>query len=265
MTSLALQQQALLDALWQGTGSAAGWADHPRGLGAYRANAQALAERCLRATYPVVVALIGDDNAAPLARRLWHTHPPQRGDLAHWGDGLPTLLTTLDGLDHLPWLADVARVEWALHQAAGAPDVQTDLSGFARLAQEDPARLTLRLAGGTAVIASAWPVADLVAAHLHGAHGAPDLTSVGARLQRGERENALVWRPHWRAELRACTDAEAALLCALQRSAPLPDALDAASAADPAFDLGPWMTQAVHSGLVCGVADAHLSPNGAMP
>lgn len=265
MSSLALQQQALLDALWQGTGSATGWADHPRGLSAYRANAQALAERCLRATYPVVVALIGDENAAPLARRLWHTHPPQRGDLAHWGDGLPALLATLDGLAHLPWLADVARVEWALHQAAGTADVPTDLSGFARLAQEDPTQLTLRLASGTAVLPSAWPVASLVAAHLNGTRGTPDLATVGAQLQRGERENALVWRPHWRPELRACTDAEAALLQALQRGAHLPDALNAASAADPAFDVGQWLPQAVQSGLVCGVADAHLFPTGALP
>jgi hypothetical protein len=262
MSALALQQQALLDALWSGDEPASGWAAFPRGVSAYRANAQALAERCLRATHPVVIALIGEANAAPLAHRLWRTQPPQRGDMAQWGAGLPALLATVDGLADLPWLADVARVEWALHEAAGAADVPTDLSGFARLAQEDPTRLTLRLASGTAVIASAWPVASLVAAH---AGDAPDLAGVGARIERGERENALVWRPRWRPELRACSDAEAALLQALQQGAHLPDALDAAAARDAAFDLGPWLPQAVQSGLVCGVDDAPLATPGDPP
>lgn len=262
MSTLALQQQALLDALWQGTGMAAGWSGHARGLSAYRANAQALAERCLRATYPVVIALIGDAHAAPLAARLWHTHPPQRGDLAHWGAGLPALLVTLDGLAGLPWLADVARVEWALHHAEGATDVPTDPDSFARLAHEDPSKLGLRLASGTALIASAWPVASLVLAHRQ---GTPDLATVGARLRRGERENALVWRPQWRPGLRACSDAEATLLQPLLRGANLPDALDAASATDPAFDLGQWLPQAVQSGLVCGVTDIHPSTTGASP
>ena len=114
----------------------------------------------------------------------------------------------------------------------------------------------------TVLVASAWPVASLVLAHRQ---GTPDLATVGARLRLGERENALVWRPQWRPGLRACSDAEATLLQALLRGANLPDALEAASATDPAFDLGQWLPQAVQSGLVCGVTDIHPSTTGASP
>ncbi|WP_326540770.1 HvfC/BufC family peptide modification chaperone, partial [Pseudorhodoferax sp.] len=100
MNVLAQQQQALLGTLLALPGSAQAvdalaalrnrvhspWA---RGLAAYQANGHDLAERALRAAYPVVAALVGGDSFATMACELWHRHPPVRGDLACWGDALP--------------------------------------------------------------------------------------------------------------------------------------------------------------------------------
>jgi hypothetical protein len=177
MNALAQQQQALLGTLLALPGSAQAadavtalralvhspWA---RGLAAYQANGHELAERSLRAAYPVVAALVGGDSFATMACELWHRHPPVRGDLACWGDALPAFVDHNPQLADVPYLADVARVEWALHRAAGAPDAAADPASFALLTQADPATFTLRLAPGTAVITSDWPVASLVTAHL---------------------------------------------------------------------------------------------------
>ena len=178
MTTLAQQQQALLgDAAGpagqrpgrrgaDGASTARVLAPWARGLTAYQANGHDLAERCLRAAYPVVAALVGDDSFATMARELWHRHPPERGDLACWGDALAAFVEPNPQLADVPYLADVARVEWALHRAAGAPDAAADPASFALLSQADPDAVTLRLAPGTTVIASVWPVATLVTAHL---------------------------------------------------------------------------------------------------
>lgn len=264
---LAQQQQALLHTLFARPGTAQADtahtalleqldARHPqtaRGLAAYRANGHALAERSLRAAYPVVAALIGGDNFAWLARDLWHQHPPRCGDLTQWGDALPGFVRSNPQLADVPYLGDVAQAEWALHQAAGAPDAEPDLSSFARLGQEDPQGLTLALAPGTAVIASPYPVASLVAAHLD---EASSLAAAAQRLCEGIGEHALVWRQGLRPRIAPITPAAAALVQALMRGADLPQALDAACACadvNDAWDFSAWLTAAVTDGLVTGV------------
>jgi hypothetical protein len=216
MNALAQQQQALLGTLLALPGSAQAadavtalralvhspWA---RGLAAYQANGHELAERSLRAAYPVVAALVGGDSFATMACELWHRHPPVRGDLACWGDALPAFVDHNPQLADVPYLADVARVEWALHRAAGAPDAGADPASFALLTQADPATFTLRLAPGTAVVTSDWPVASLVTAHLH---EDPSLAVAAGRVQARAAECARVWRQGLRPRIAACTRAE---------------------------------------------------------
>lgn len=264
---LVQQQQALLHALFARPGT--GQADtahaalleqldacHPqtaRGLAAYRANGHALAERSLLAAYPVVAALIGGDSFAQLVRDLWHQHPPRCGDLAQWGDALPGFVRSNPQLADVPYLGDVAQAEWALHQAAGATDAETDLPSFARLAQEDPRGLTLTLAPGTALIGSPYPVASLVTAHLC---AEPSLAAAAQRLREGIGEHALVWRQGLRPCIAPITPAAAALVRALLAGADLPQALDAACAIEghiERFDFSAWLTATVTDGLVIGV------------
>lgn len=259
MNMLMLQQQSLLDALFLRPGSAQSNAvQHlhiqlepraARGLMAYQANGHALAERSLLAAYPVIAQLIGSESFNALARDLWHHHPPQGGDLARWGDALPAFLASSEQLADVPCLADVARVEWALHRAAGAQDADTDLPSFARLSSEDPEALTLRLAPGTALVTSAWPVVSVVTAHTA---GEPTLAEAGRRVRDRVGETAVVWRQGWRPCVAPCPANAQGVLQALLAGAALTEAL---GQVPEDFDFSDWLTQAVHSGLVTGVTD----------
>lgn len=220
-----------------------------RGLAAYRANGHASAERSLLAAYPVVAALMGEESFALMARDFWHQHPPTRGDLAQWGEALAPFVARNAQLADVPYLADVARVEWALHRAAGAPDSAADPASFALLSSTEPDALTLRLSPGSAVLVSDWPVASLLTAHLY---GEPAMDQVAAKMQARAAENALVWRQGMRPCVRECTLAETALIQALAARQPLLTALDAALAQDPDFDLGAWLPSAVQQGLLLG-------------
>ncbi len=270
MNTLALQQQALLDALFARPGSGGASSallqlrallkpPSARGLMAYQANGHALAERSLLGAYPVIAQLLGADNFNGLARDLWHRHPPVCGDLAQWGDALPAFLADNEQLTEVPYLADVARVEWALHRAAGAVDAQADLQSFARLSHEDPAALMLVLAPGTALISSAWPVVSLVSAHTD---RQPSLAEAGQRVRDRVGETAVVWRQGLRPCVAACPAHTSGVLRALLAGATLPDALDQAGSE---FDFSDWLTQAVHDGLVTGVTDAPLHPTTDTP
>lgn len=256
--TLLLQQQALLGALLHRPGSPAVtqaqaqldthlWRPTARGLAAYRANGHALAERALTAAFPVLTAMVGDECLQALARTLWHHHPSRHGDIAEWGGALPDWLAHEPQLAAFPYLADVARVEWALHRAASAADAVADTASFALLTQRDPEDLTLQLVPGTAVISSPWPVVSLVQAHRS---GEPPVAALAERLHPPVAEAALVWRQALRPCLRTSDPAELALLAELLHGHGLVPALDAALAADPAFDFSTWLARAVHEGLV---------------
>lgn len=153
MTTLAVQQQALLEALFawpamDAINNIANYADGSwaRGLKAYQSNGHALAERAMQATYPVLPQLLGDESLGALARAFWHAHPPVWGDLAQWGGDLADFVRANKQLADEPYLADVVRVEWALHLGASAADAFTDRASFAPLTQHDPSALTLKLA-----------------------------------------------------------------------------------------------------------------------
>ncbi|MFM7331116.1 MAG: putative DNA-binding domain-containing protein, partial [Brachymonas sp.] len=140
-----------------------------RGLRAYRANAQELSERALQASYPVLQQLLGQENFSHIVQALWRARPPERGDLAQWGQGLAGFLSQLPQLQDLlaehAYLPDVARVEWALHTAATASDASLDASSFELLRSHDPAQLVLLLSPGAAVVRSSYPVVSIHQLH----------------------------------------------------------------------------------------------------
>jgi hypothetical protein len=254
MSTLAEQQQALLAALLAhpaqdaietiATHVTKPWA---RGLKAYQTNGHALAERALQAAYPVLTQLLGEDSLGDLARAFWHARPPVCGDLARWGAGLAAFVAASEQLADEPYLADVARVEWALHHSTSAADQPGDPTSFSLLMQHDPAQLHMRLAPGCAVLPSAWPVVSIVNAHLE---ATPSLEEAGQRLRAGVTETALVWRAGLQPRVREAMAGEADFLTTLLAGRSLSAALDAA----PALDFNAWLPLAVQSQLLLGVS-----------
>lgn len=256
-TPLAQRQSELLDALFQPRPPEPGAAWLGRGLGAYRANAHAHAERALRDAYPVVARVIGDGAFHPLARALWHHHPPTRGDLSEWGAALAAFIAVQSDLDSLPYLSDVARLEWAVHVASRAADATPDAASFAWLEREPPERLRLRLPPGTAIVRSPWPVLSVLDAHLH---GEPDFATVARRLSDGVAENVRVWRQGAAVRLTCLDDTLARFEATLLGGHSLGQALD-----DTPIDPVAWLGEAVRTGLCVGVTPDAIHNEGEPP
>ena len=274
---LAQDQQTLLRAVLGGQGDVALWAlvdsnasnaSNPlgaaekalarRGLQAYQSHGLALAERALGAAYPVIAQLMGDENFAALAQHLWRQQPPSCGDMAQWGEGLANFLAEAPQLAGEPFLADVARVEWALHRASFAADASPDLASFACLSADPPATPSLQLSPGVWLLASAFPVVSLIDANrLPATDRRPALAHAAALLACGTGENALVWREGFRAQVKCISAAEQTLLTALLAGESLAAALTKAGGAEepnrqPTFDFTQWLANAVKIGLVTG-------------
>jgi hypothetical protein len=252
----ALRQQMLLRALWRDArpGVVAGWLrDGPRferGLQVYRANAGALAERALGAAFPTLVQLLGAASFAALARAFWHAEPPLQGDVGEWGAGLPGFIAAAEQLVDEPYLADVARLEWAVHGAERAAD-SVPVQGIEHLARTDPARLRVLLQPGTALLVSAHPIVAIWQAHRIDTDQAPDrFAAVRKAFAAGLAQTALVRRQGWRAEVLALDAGTAAFTAALLAGHDLAAALQQAG---DGFDFETWLLAALQEGTLAAV------------
>ena len=228
-----------------------------RGLEAYRANAEAIAERALAAAFPTVQAMVGADAFRYLARDCWRAHPPRRGDLGEWGAEFPAWLAAQAALAEWPWLADSARLDLALHRCERAADAVFDAASLARLETTDPAQLWLQLMPGIALLRSDWPIASLHAAHQLEADAAePAFEAVREAIAAARGESALVARAGWRAVVHRLDPASADWTQSLLDG----ENLDAALArAGIGFDFAAWLTRALRTSWLKGVAAANDS------
>jgi hypothetical protein len=264
----ALRQQMLLRALWRDArpGVVAGWMrdgeSFARGLQAYQANAGALAERALAAAYPTVMQLLGDESFAGMARAYWHHHAPVLGDVARWGAELPTFIQAAEQLAEEPYLADVARLDWAVHMAQSAADGPAAPQDLALLASADPATLWLHLQPGTALVVSAHPVVAIWQAHhLADRDDTARFAPVRQALAEQQPQAALVWRQGWRVQVQALAPADLPFVQAVLRGLPMAQALAAAGAG---FNFETWFIAALQGGWLAAAA-LQAPPPGAAP
>ena len=242
----ALSEAWLPEAALRETGARAA-----RGLEAYRANAEGIAERALAATFPTVQAMLGVDDFGHLARAFRLAHPPERGDLGEWGDALPAWLEAHAGLAAWPWLGDCARLDFALHRCERAADAVPELESLRHLETDDPSRLRLLLPPGSAVLRSDWPLDAIHHAHrLAGDAAERAFAQVREKVAARHGETVFVVRHGWRAAVHGLDAPTADWLDALLAGADLERALACAGAT---FDFAAWLGTALRESWVKGV------------
>ena len=125
-----------------------------RGLAVYRRTVQGSLVNALAAAFPVTRRIMGGKAFAEIARAFVLKHPPQRPQLSAYGDALPTALTNHE----LPYLADVARLEWAHTESYFAADAPVlDFTALAHQPAGAMAELRLTLHPATRVLPSRFP------------------------------------------------------------------------------------------------------------
>lgn len=204
-------------------------------FGIYRNNIFKSLTGVLEAAFPTIRNMVGDENFAVLARRFIAAHPPQRPQLfAYGGDFAAFLAGFAPAVGELPFLPDLARVEWAVNEAYFEADAETLNAGqLAGLAPERYAGLRLGLHPTVRLIESDWPVWDL-----WGAEVLPDLgPDPGPPGKRAGGQRVLVRRPESKVDVVMATHGDFAFLSALATGDTLGEAAAAGVAADPEFDL----------------------------
>lgn len=130
-----------------------------RRLALYRNTFEASCAHALRLAFPAVHRLVGDDFFAAAATTFAHAEPPRSAWLDAYGASFPAFLATFRPAASLAYLADVARLEWAVNRALHAPDVAAlDVTRLAALPEVDHARVRFVAHPSVSVLESAHPV-----------------------------------------------------------------------------------------------------------
>lgn len=143
----------------------------PRRFAVYRNNVQHGLTRALAARFPVIETLLGAAFFAQTARVFAAAHPPQSPVLLDWGAAFAAFLDGFPPVAHLPYLADVARLEWARGRAYHAAD--SVCADPAALAVADPSSLRLALAPSVRSWSSRWPALSIWQRNQPGAPDGP--------------------------------------------------------------------------------------------
>ena len=195
-------------------------------LAIYRNNVHHSLVTVLAGNLPATRRLAGDVEFRAAAVDFLRRHPPNEPQLLAWGGAFPDHFANHAEVAGQPWLADLARLEWAREEVYYAADEPVlSPTRLAALPTDVYPSLRFRLHPSVRLISSCWPVYDL--------WRDPD-----AEMPPEPRSQCvLVARPEMTVRTVQLSVGEHALLTAFKHGAALAEATAIGLAAEPELDL----------------------------
>ncbi|MFN0303973.1 MAG: putative DNA-binding domain-containing protein [Burkholderiales bacterium] len=201
-------------------------------LAVYRNNAYNNYRDALADVYPVVAKLVGEHFFGFAARRFIPAHRSRSGDLGAYGAEFAAFLKALPEARGLPYLFDIARLEWAWNVVFHARSAEPlALQRLAALSAEEQSALRFTLNPAVRLIASDYPILRIWEICQDGYDGDQhvDLDMAGDEL-------VLMQEPDFSITIERLTRGDHALLAACSNGATVAGALGAEIDGDANFD-----------------------------
>ncbi len=206
--------------------------DPTKRLAVYRNNVVSSLIDALASTFPVVQELVGEAFFRAMAGVFVRQAPPRQCILARYGRALPEFIDRFEPARTLPYLADMARLEWArvsAYHAAEAEPVAQETVGRALASGERIHELRLACHPSLATISSRFAVVSLWAAH----QGSAPIETVNI----DGAEAAIVLREGLDVLVLPAPAGAVEFVLAIQQNAGLGEAAAIAASVAPGFDL----------------------------
>jgi hypothetical protein len=218
-------------------------------LGFYRTNVFENYRKALAATYPAVERLVGSGFFARLAEEYSRRYASRSGDVGRHGEQFAEFLRRHPCARKLPYLCDVARLEWCVEESFNEADhAPLALDRLARVPGEQTHRLRFLLAPSCRLMSSVFPVQRIweVCQPGYGAEVQVDLDE-GAT-------NVVVRRQGFSVNIEVAQPAEFAMLVALWSGHGFAAAYDVAREVDDSIDPAAFLRKHVLSGVLVDFA-----------
>lgn len=200
----------------------------------------------LKTSYPSVLRLVGTDCFDGAAARYIANVPSPSGNLQDFGQAFPDFLATMPETVELPYLADIAQLEWARQASYLAAEARPiALECLTSLEEEELAAAVFTLHPSAHLIDSQYPILDIW-------HFCQKENQ--ECLQLGEQGQAvLVWRKGTRIEMQAVSSCSGQFITGLLAKRPLGTVVGSAGARDPRFDLSENLSLLLQNNLLVGI------------
>jgi hypothetical protein len=244
---------ALLDPAQPAPPGLVSWngSDPAQRFGIHRNNVIVSLVDALADSFPVVQQLVGEAFFRAMAHEFVRRSPPRSPVLAWYGDGFADFVAAFPPAAGVPYLADMARLEYARLLAFHAADAAPLPVAAVADCLADPAMLPmlrLQLHSSLLLVGSPFAIASLWGAH----QGIGDLAAIDPL----QPECALVLRHGLSVAVMAVSPATARFIAALQRGAALGDAVQEASTEEAPFDPAPALGLLIGRDLLLGIGQS---------
>jgi len=218
-------------------------------LGFYRTNVLENYRKALAATYPVVMKLVGSGFFGVLAREYALRQPSRSGDVGRHGEQFDEFLRRHASARELPYLADVARLEWCMEESFNEADhAPLSVARLAAVPEEHQGRLRFLLAPSCRLLSSRFPVLRIWEVCQ------PDFGSEVAVDLRQGAVNALVRRQGFSVIAEAVPAGEFAMLSALAGGDGFAEGYECGRREDSEFDPTAFLQKYILSGVLVDFA-----------
>lgn len=210
----------------------------------YRNNVLASLIDVLASYFPVVRRLVGDEFFRAMAGEHVRQHPPRSPMLSRYGEQFPAFIASFDPVQDLPYLGDIARLEWHVLRAYHAADRRPlTASEIARSTSAEPQSVVLALHPSAALLASAHPIVSIWETNTNDDMVRPvDLASGG--------EHALVLRRELEVVVFRIGEGAHALLLAMRSGQTLGESIRAAATTEQRIAASSASLQAMLASLI---------------
>ncbi len=201
-----------------------------RRFAVYRNNVTAGLTEALEERFPVCLRLVGEEFFRAMAQSYVRASLPRTPALAEYGEDFADFISAFEPARALPYLPDVARLEYAMGRAYHAADAAPlSLELMRSLPGVRLASATVSLHPSLQLVPSKYPIVSIWRTNM------PDAEISGLDLDHGQ--DALVVRPRLEVETHILPDGGFAFVGAFADGATFSAAANSARRVAPDFDL----------------------------
>lgn len=216
-----------------------------RRFAVYRNNVFVGLTDALRAGFPGIVRLVGDEFFAAMARVFAAATPPSSPVLLHYGAEFPDFIASFPPAESIPYLADVARIERAAteayHEREAVPLTPRALAG---VPPDQAPMLRFQMHPSLRLVRSPFPAFTIWRMNVAGGTPAP--------VDISEAQDMMVLRPDAEVDVRQVLPASHDFAAALGRGLTLSQAMETALATDGDFVLSENLRELIQMGAFVG-------------
>ncbi len=219
-----------------------------RRLEVYRHNVFTNLRGALGDIFPVVKRIVGEVFFLHAADQFIRAHPSRSGDLNEFGREWPGFLAAYPHAADLPYLADVARLEWVWHECFHAAEAAPlELARLATIPAEAHGELVFQLHPAARLLKSEYPILRIWQVNQEQFAGGMEIdweTAGDSVLVRRDTAGSV------EVVIEAIAPGAYRFLSEMLQQRALEAAAEAALATDNAFDLQGFLLESVQCGVI---------------